>query len=238
MELTAIATTSSESAAIVRGLDLASQLRAAVLAGDDARIARLLGDFLRVKGLTKGQRVRLQLRTLSGVVESLRAAALNDELTGLCNRRGFMQTGTRLLDLAVRDGRRAYLVYFAIDNAPARAATPDDVLVRQLGNQLRDLFPSYGIYEVLGRLSVSEFAALTLEPRYSTHQAVRDAAENGENNLNLPHLHVGIAHFHPARPVAVEELLQTAMQDLTAHERVMQLPSVPRFAPSAAIALD
>jgi GGDEF domain-containing protein len=237
MELTA-STTNSESAAIVRGLDLASQLRAAVLAGDDARIARLLGDFLRVKGLTKGQRVRLQLRTLSGVVESLRAAALNDELTGLCNRRGFMQTGTRLLDLAVRDGRRAYLVYFAIDNALARAATPDDVLVRQLGNQLRDLFPSYGVYEVLGRLSVSEFAALTLDPRHSTHQAISDAADAGENPLNLPQLHVGIAQFHPARAVSVEELLQTAMQDLTTHEHLMQLPSLPRFAPTAVVPLS
>jgi GGDEF domain-containing protein len=237
MELTAVATNTSEGAAIVRGLDLASQLRAAVLASDDARIARLLGDFLRVKGLTKGQRVRLQLRTLSGVVESLRAAALNDGLTGLSNRRGFMQTGTRLLDLAARDGRRAYLVYFALDNGPAQAATLDDVLVRQLGNHLRDLFPSYGVYEVLGRLSVGEFAALTMDARYSTHQAIRAAVEAAEAPLNLPHLHVGIAHFHPARAVSVEELLQMALQDLTAHERVMQIPSLPRFAPSAAVPL-
>ena len=42
-----------------RSLEVAGQLRAAIMAGDDARIARLLSDLLRVRGLTKGQRVRL-----------------------------------------------------------------------------------------------------------------------------------------------------------------------------------
>ncbi|HTC15449.1 MAG TPA: GGDEF domain-containing protein [Steroidobacteraceae bacterium] len=230
MALSAVASTGSESAAIVRGLDLASQLRAAVLAGDDARIARLLADFIRVKGLTKGQRVRLQLRTLSAVVESLRAAALNDELSGLCNRRGFMQTGTRLLDLAARDGQRAYLTYLAIDGAHPDALHIDDVLVRQLGNFLRDLFPSYGVYEVLGRLSMTEFAALTLDPTYATRQALARAADGADARLNLPPLRIGVAPFHPARAVTVDELLQNALQDMVAHERISQIASRPRFA--------
>ena len=45
-----------------RSLEVATQLRAAIMEGDDTRVARLLSDLLRVRGLTKGQRVRLQSR--------------------------------------------------------------------------------------------------------------------------------------------------------------------------------
>src|SRR5580704_1199992 len=52
------------SATAVRHLELTGQLRTAVMDGDEARIARLLSELLRVKGLTKGQRVALQLKAL------------------------------------------------------------------------------------------------------------------------------------------------------------------------------
>ena len=68
--------------------------------GDDARLTRLLSDLLRVKGLTKGQRVGLQLRTIMSLVQSLRSAALNDELTGLLNRRGTRGLRNASLSLA------------------------------------------------------------------------------------------------------------------------------------------
>ena len=108
MELASVVQTSAvrsgrAAVSVARSLEVASQLRAAILEGDDGRIARLLSDLLRVRGLTKGQRVRLQSRALLNLVHSLRSAALNDELTGLLNRRGFMQTATRMLDLALRD---------------------------------------------------------------------------------------------------------------------------------------
>src|SRR5215469_12098072 len=99
----------------VRSLEIAGQLRTAIMEGDDARLTRLLSDLLRVKGLTKGQRVGLQLRTIMSLVQSLRSAALNDELTGLLNRRGFMQVGTRLLDLATRDEQTVHLVYLRLE---------------------------------------------------------------------------------------------------------------------------
>ena len=126
----------------------------------------LLGDLLRVTGLSKGQRVALQLRALLHLVHSLRSAALSDEVTGLYNRRGFVQTATRLLDLAARDQKSAHLVYLRLEQlqrlreevGPSAA----DVLLRQIGNFMRDLFPGYGVYDVLGRLSAHEFAAVTL----------------------------------------------------------------------------
>ena len=207
-----------------RSLEVAVQLRAAIMEGDDTRVARLLSDLLRVRGLTKGQRVRLQSRALLNLVHSLRSAALSDELTGLLNRRGFMQTATRLLDLALRDRQDAYLVYFRLDvSEPARppatdrtAAIAREVLLRRMGNFLRDLFPSYGVYEVLGRLGSGDFAALTPIAENASRNAIALRAckpESGGDAQALP-LQVAVAHFDPAKAVAIDELLQAASCEL------------------------
>jgi GGDEF domain-containing protein len=221
-----------ELASVSRSLEVAGQLRAAVMEGDDARIARLLSDLLRVTGLTKGQRVRLQMRALLNLVQSLRSAALNDEVTGLYNRRGFVQIGTRLLDLATRDEQVVYLVYLRLEPAlestmlinGASAPSVGGVLIRQAGNFLRDLFPSYGVYEVLGRLSAREFAALTPVAEHATRTAVMLRARSGGNLSALP-VEVGIAHCDPARPVPIDELLQRAARAVSVHETVPRIAS-------------
>ena len=216
------------SVSAVRGLELTSLLRAAVTDGDEARIARLLSELLRVKGLTRGQRVALQLKALQNLVHALRSVALNDETTGLYNRRGFVQTGTRLLDLAIRDTLPAHLVYFSLGQVELLSETvgrsAGDVLVRQTGNFMRDLFPSYGVYEVLGRLTRSEFAALTTSPEYSTRASIVLRARRPQRSCDLPALplSVGIAHFDPARPVAIDELLDSAQRAMQASEHATE----------------
>jgi GGDEF domain-containing protein len=223
-----------------RSLEVAVQLRAAIMEGDDTRVARLLSDLLRVRGLTKGQRVRLQSRALLNLVHSLRSAALSDELTGLLNRRGFMQTATRLLDLALRDRQDAYLVYFRLDvSEPARppaadrtAAIAREVLLRRMGNFLRDLFPSYGVYEVLGRLGSGDFAALTPIAENASRNAIALRAckpESGADAQALP-LQIAVAHFDPAKAVAIDELLQAASCELpreAAQAAALRQPDTP-----------
>jgi GGDEF domain-containing protein len=208
--------------AAARSLEVAGQLRAAILEGDDARIARLLSDLLRVRGLTKGQRVRLQSRALLNLVHSLRSAALNDELTGLLNRRGFMQTATRLLDLALRDQQAAHLVYFRLATGASEAARGNnactrDVLLRRMGNFLRDAFPSYGVYEVLGRLSGGEFAALTPLAEHAARSAIMLRARTPESGRDAPALplQLAVARFDPAVPTAIDELLHNAADQLS-----------------------
>jgi GGDEF domain-containing protein len=246
MELASVvqsATARSAPAAIwaARSLEVATQLRTAIMEGDDTRVARLLSDLLRVRGLTKGQRVRLQSRALMNLMHSLRSAALNDELTGLLNRRGFMQSATRLLDLALRDHQDVHLVYFRLNAAAesARAASVDhdasiarEVLLRRMGNFLRDLFPSYGVYEVLGRLSTGDFAALTpIAENAARHTILTRAGkpESGSEAAALP-LQVATVQFDPARPVAIDELLQEACYELlqaAAHEAAPRQTVVP-----------
>ena len=195
-------------------------------------MARLLSELLCFQGLTKGQRVSLQLQTLLGLVHSLRGAALADELTGFYNRRGFVQAAARLLAVAARDGSAAHLVYFDLNGLErinaAMGRSVGDVMLRQLANLMRDLFPSYGVYEVLGRVGGDEFAALTTSAEYASRSAILLRARRPPGaSYDLPRLalSIGVAHFNPQRPVGIDELLQNAEQAMYEHKRVSQIAS-------------
>lgn len=214
-----------------RHAELGGQLRVAVMEGDEARIRRLLSELLRGQGLSKAQRISVQLKALLSLVQSLRCATVTDELTGLCNQRGFVQIGTRLLDVAARDGSAAHLVCFEVNDlarvVEAMGPTAADVLLRQMGNFMRDLYPSYGVYEVLGRLEGAEFAALTTNPEYASRGALMLRVPPQHPGSDLPplSLRVGVAHFNPRRPVGIDELLTDARQSLHEPARATETAS-------------
>jgi len=209
---------------------LANQLRAAAVAGDDGQMARLLKQLLRLRGPTNGQQTALQVTVLLQLVHSLRAACLTDEMTGLPNRRGFVQFGTRFLDVAARDRRPAYLVYLELNHLAlvndTSGRTVGDALLRQMGNFMRDLFPGYGVHEVLGRLGGNEFAALTTSAEHAARSAImlrarRTPAPGGALPRGQPplSLSVGVAVFDPQRPVLLDELLERSEQAMQEHKR-------------------
>src|SRR5436853_464808 len=113
-----------------------------------------------------------------------------------------------------------------INDAVGRAA--GDVVIRQMGNFMRDLYPSYGVYEVLGRLGGDEFAALTTCPEYASRGAiVLRAGRQPTYSDDLPalSLSVGVAHFNPRRPVGLGELLENAKQLMYEHKRATRIAS-------------
>jgi len=59
MDAALVSRSAEQGALRARNAELANQLRAAALQGDDARIRRLLSELLRFQGLSKGQRVSL-----------------------------------------------------------------------------------------------------------------------------------------------------------------------------------
>ena len=218
---------SAEGTPRTRNSELAGELRAAAVEGDDVRVTQLLSDLLHLQGLSRGQRISMQLTTLLNMVHSLRCVTLTDELTGLFNRRGFVQSGTRLLDVASRDVRAAHLIYFDLNHLEqinqTMGRSTGDVMIRQMGNFMRDLFPSYGVYEVLGRLSGDEFATLTMSPQYASRGAIllRAARTPQEGGTDLPplSLSVGVAHFNPRRPLGIDKLLESAEQAMYEHKK-------------------
>jgi diguanylate cyclase (GGDEF)-like protein len=205
-------------------------LRAAVMAGDEAGVKRLLSQLLEAGGSNRARRrVPMQLKALLNLLRLLRSVALTDDLTGLNNREGFVQSGARLLDVARRDRRTAHLVCFTLEHletvTASFGAAAGEALIRQTGNFLRDLFPSYGVYEVLGRLSHDEFAALTTSEDYAVRSAVALRARGTQHDSGLPtlSLSVGVAHFSPARPVSIDELLENAARAMHAAQRLSRI---------------
>ncbi|HXZ60077.1 MAG TPA: GGDEF domain-containing protein [Steroidobacteraceae bacterium] len=195
-----------------RVLEISAQLRGALADGDDAGIARLLGDLLRFRGASRAQCVTLQLRALQSLVHQLRSAALNDELTGLQNRRGFLQGAARLLDVAVRERCPHRLIYLQLSLQADPGAALPMIVLRQMGNTLRDLFANYGVYEALGRLGAGEFAALTPRVEYLSRDSILRhlTAVTARPGPPRTRLDVGIAHFDPLRPVGITELLASS----------------------------
>src|SRR5438105_1188908 len=78
---------SAEGTPRTRNSELAGELRAAAVEGDDVRVTQLLSDLLHLQGLSRGQRISMQLTTLLNMVHSLRCVTLTDELTGHFNPR-------------------------------------------------------------------------------------------------------------------------------------------------------
>jgi GGDEF domain-containing protein len=102
------------------------------------------------------------------------------------------------------------------------------LLIRHTGNLLRNLFASYGVYEVLGRLSGDEFAALTTRGDCASRSAIllriRRPQTRG-SDLPPPPPAIGVASFDPHRPVGIDELLQSAREDLEEHRQIVQTAS-------------
>lgn len=211
-----------------RVLEISAQLRIAVANGDEADIARLVGDLLRLRGSSRAQSIALQQRALQSLVYLLRSAAMNDEVTGLSNRRGFLQAATRLLDLAVRDRCTHHLIYLRLGPQGDPAGALPLMALRQMGNTLRDLFPDYGVREALGRLGPGEFAALTPRVEYLSRDSIlrHIAARPASQGAARTRIDVGIAHFEPLNPVGIDELLaRSAQQALQARDTAVRTAS-------------
>ncbi|HWZ61517.1 MAG TPA: GGDEF domain-containing protein [Steroidobacteraceae bacterium] len=198
--------------------ELGRQILEAVLSDNNPQLEGALRALVRPRGLSSRQRASLQLRELRGLLQALQRANLSDEHSGLYNRRGFLQVGTRLLDLAARDQEAVELICFELRNLEEIrrecGAHLEHSIVCELGNLMRDLFPNYGVYEVLGRLSRLEFAALTPSMDYSARRPhlFRDQGLQMLHLRDCPAvlLNIGFARFDPARPVGLNELLQSA----------------------------
>src|SRR5438045_8903128 len=126
---------------------------------------------------------------------------------------GFLETGTRFLDVARRDLRSVYLVYVdlsslkQVNDTAGHAA--GDVLIRETANFLRELFPGYGVHEVLGRLGGDEFAALTTDRKCPSRSEILLRARMRQGLVSDRHplsLSVGLAYFNPLLPIGIKEL--------------------------------
>ena len=161
------------------------------------------------------------LADLAELVEREIAAiqlALDDELTGLSNRRGFLLMADKVLDVCRRQGVAAALVFADLDNLKLIndrfGHEEGDRAIREMAAILTLTLRSS---DVLGRVGGDEFCAL-LSGKSTGEDAVERvqfslARRNAQSsNLYPLELSIGLADFDPLEPMPLTELMDRADQ--------------------------
>ena len=181
----------------------------AVTHPEPSRFAREEAELVREVGALLGSALeRLALR------ERLRSQAITDALTGLLNRRGFLEWGRVTLENAARRGRPMALLYLDLDRFKevndARGHEAGDRLLLAVAQRLARATRSR---DLLARLGGDEFAALIEADREGAatvakrirQDLARPVALNGEEVRTGAS--IGIALF-PDDAESLEELLR------------------------------
>lgn len=153
--------------------------------------------------------------------EKLLALSRTDELTGLCNRRAFVD-GLRERTSALRkSGQSAGVLYVDLDNFKpvndVHGHQQGDLALRELADLLRECFGDQGI---LARLGGDEFAVwlepLGAEEAYDKASVLVERAKalaRFSEGIDPPlSVSVGVALFDPASGESIDGLLERADQ--------------------------
>lgn len=156
------------------------------------------------------ERVRLQ--------DQLRALSSIDPLTGLLNRRGFLDAARSQISLAQRTKREMVLLFIDLDNLKAINDTQGhlegDQTILESAKILRKTFRKP---DLIGRFGGDEFSVLAIEAsgKNATHladrlQATVTAANRRKTARKRISFSVGHVKFDPDQPVSIEDLIDEA----------------------------
>jgi diguanylate cyclase (GGDEF)-like protein len=187
--------------------------------GADAHAAKAgAADYL-IKGhfdaahLERAIRHALERQTL---LNQLRDAALVDDLTGILNRRGFMNLAEQALATADRTRTRLEVLFIDLDNMKAindsYGHDSGNRALRCVGTGLRDAVRRS---DIVGRLGGDEFAILAHEtgvdhsPRLT--ERIRAAVAHQCATLPFPvNISIGVSHCGPGETPTMDDLLSAA----------------------------
>ena len=157
-----------------------------VLSDANRELASLLQDVRKVQDdplLDEGQAGRMKKLMMRAVQcaakqymlqAELGNLALTDELTGLCNRRGFMAIAERQLKIGHRTGRGILLFFLDIDGMKhindSFGHGEGDLTLKRVAKALKMTFRDS---DVIARLGGDEFAVLAIEASDNSEAAIR-----------------------------------------------------------------
>lgn len=160
----------------------------------------------------------------------VRELAMRDELTGLFNRRGFLEIGSKQLDEATRAGQSVVVIFGDLNGLKAI----NDRFGHEEGDQaLRDaahvLRKGFRGSDVVARLGGDEFVALTTtapgEPTAllrRLREQIEDFNRTQKRSYRLS-VSTGVVRSNPAQPTSLEALL--AIADAEMYEQKRSRPS-------------
>jgi diguanylate cyclase (GGDEF)-like protein len=157
-----------------------------------------------------------------GMLEQVRQLAVNDELTGLMNRRGFLLLAEHQRSLADRKGTALSLVFVDIDHFKSINDTfgheEGDRALKELARLLQRTFRRS---DVVARIGGDEFIIMMPEINPEGMQIVLDrvrtnfAAFNQDSGFPWQlSISLGVAVYDSAHPVTLEALMASADQSM------------------------
>jgi diguanylate cyclase (GGDEF)-like protein len=157
-------------------------------------------------------------------------ASIRDELTGLFNRRGFMQRGHQALAEAIRFGSSLILFFIDLNGMkPINDQLGHEEGDRALVDTARLLEDVFGTRNVIARLGGDEFVALVANRSGSRpavfERTLRDAIARFNDRchrLFRLSLSIGSTEFDPRAPRTIDQLLTSADAEMYAAKRARQ----------------
>lgn len=165
--------------------------------------------------LVRSIRYALERNRMSMAIKSM---SLNDELTGLYNRRGFLTLAEQQLKTAERLEKDVALVYIDLDGMKRINDTfghhEGDVALRETAGILRQTFRKA---DIIARLGGDEFVILALLEEAEDHDSLCERLEEHLAQLNAGagrqyslSLSCGVTLHKPSLPTSIEELVDVA----------------------------
>ncbi len=196
-----VLTTAEEEAQAVQALKLGAQDSLAVEQIDANLLVRAIRYAI--------ERHQLQM--------ALRAMSLVDDLTGLYNRRGFLTLARQQLKVADRMNKPASQIFVDLDGLKAvndrYGHREGDLALLETADILKELFRDS---DIIARIGGDEFVVLVLESgaRAETFiDRVREKLSERNARGTRPFalsLSIGVAHYDPAAPCSIDDLLARA----------------------------
>lgn len=164
---------------------------------------------------------------LAELREELRSLSLEDELTGLYNRRGFITLARQQIKTALRMRRRMLLFFVDVDDLKmindSLGHREGDRAIFGAAQVLRDTFRES---DVVGRVGGDEFAALAMEADEEQAQPILERLHHSLEGYNQGRpgsyrlsLSVGTATYDPDGPRPLEDLLAEADRKMYQQKR-------------------
>ncbi len=170
---------------------------------------------------------RLAEQRLAEQTEVLRSLSLRDELTGLHNRRGWLELAGQGLRLAIREKRIAAVIFGDLNGMKQindqYGHEEGDRALQDTGRMLRGACREV---DVIARFGGDEFVVFALDFDELGLSALRGRARAALQELNRSgdrpfflSLSLGAAFFKPERPETIEELLDRADREMYERKR-------------------
>jgi diguanylate cyclase (GGDEF)-like protein/PAS domain S-box-containing protein len=170
---------------------------------------------------------RLAEQRLAEQAEELRSLSLRDELTGLFNRRGWLELASQGMRLAVREKRAAAVIFGDLNGMKQiNDQHGHEEGDRALRDTARVLLGACREVDVIARFGGDEFVVFALDFDAQGLAALRTRARAQLGELNHSgtrpfhlSLSLGAAFYHPDRPETLPQLLERADAEMYERKR-------------------